>query len=95
MNFSVVNTAERNGELVAHLASKRRMLGKPNMMRIRRLPPTDEASSPGNELNVFLVTKAARLGYGENGLVEARWPGALRWRPLSAAERRGGITCRG
>ncbi len=79
MNFAVVNTAERNDELVAHLASKRRMLGKPNMMRIRRQPPTDKAGLPGNELNVFLVAKAARLRYGENGLIEASWPRALCW----------------
>ena len=78
MNFSMVNTAERNGELVAHLASKRRVLGKPNMVRIRRLPPTDKAGLPGNEPNVFLVTKAARLRYGEEGLIETSWLQALR-----------------
>jgi hypothetical protein len=85
MNFAVVNAAERNGELAAHPASKRRMLGKPNMMRIRRLPPTDKAGLPRNEPYVFLVAKAARLRYGENGLIEASWPQALRWHSLSAA----------
>jgi hypothetical protein len=89
MNFAVVNTAERNRELVAHLASKRRVLGKPNMMRIRRLPPTDKTGLPGNELDVFPVTKAARLRYGENGLIEPSRPGALCWRSLNAGRHDG------
>ena len=88
MNSAVVNPAERNRELVAHLPPERRLLGRPNMMRIRGLPRTDKAGLPGNEPNVFLVPKAARLRYGEDGLVEASWPRALPGRSLGASGRR-------
>jgi hypothetical protein len=62
MELAVVTTAERDRELVAHLASERPVLGKAQVVSVRRAPSTDEAGLLGDELNVDLVAHPARLG---------------------------------
>jgi hypothetical protein len=62
VEFAVMTTAKRNRELVAHLASERPMLGKAQVVSVRRVPSTDEAGLLGDELNVDLVPHPARLG---------------------------------
>ena len=58
----MVNTAERDRELVADLASKRLMLGKPQVVRISRLAATDQAWLFADELDMSFVAHPARLG---------------------------------
>ncbi len=71
VNFTMVTAAERDGELIADLASQRPKLGKANMVRIRRLPSTDQAGLPRDELQVIFVASSARLGEGQRALVDA------------------------
>ena len=47
-------------------------MGKPQVMRIGRLPAADEARLRGNEPQMSLVTQPLRLGDGENALVDPR-----------------------
>ena len=43
MQLTVMAAAERNGELIADFKADGSGLGKPQVMRIRGLPPADEA----------------------------------------------------
>jgi hypothetical protein len=43
MQLAMVAAAERNGELVTDFETQGARLGKPQMMRIGRLPVADEA----------------------------------------------------
>ena len=43
VNFAMMNTAERDGELIADFEAQGSRLGKPQVMRIGRLPAADEA----------------------------------------------------
>ncbi len=71
VNFSMVTSAERDGELVADLAPECPKLGKANMVRIRRLSSTDQAGLRRDELRVLFVANTARLGEGQDPLVDA------------------------
>ena len=54
VRLAMMAAAQRDGEIVAHLAPKRTMLRKPNVMRIRRLAPTNQAGLLGHEFAVVL-----------------------------------------
>ena len=71
MNFSVMSTAQRHGELVADLATKRARLHEGEMMGVRGLPTTDQAGLERHELEVPLVAVAPRFTDGEQALVDA------------------------
>ena len=73
MSLAVVATAERHRELVADLAPERRMLGKPEVMSVRRLAATDEAWLLANEFQMGPVTHPARLRNRESTLIDAGW----------------------
>jgi hypothetical protein len=73
VNFAVVATAERHRELVAYLAPERGMLGKAEVMSVRRLAATEEAWLLGNESHMSLVAHPARLRNRESTLIDAGW----------------------
>ena len=62
MNFAMVSAAERYRELVAHLAAKRPILGKAQMMRIGRRAAADQTWLLGHEPHVFAVAYPAWFG---------------------------------
>jgi hypothetical protein len=43
VNLAMMSTAERDGELIADFEAQGSRLGKPQVMRIGRLPAADEA----------------------------------------------------
>ena len=49
------------------------MLGKPEVMSVRRLAATDEAWLFGNELQMGPVAHPARLRNRESTLIDAGW----------------------
>src|SRR5215831_10343008 len=61
MKLTVVDPANRHGELVAHSASKRARLGKREVMRIRRRTAAHKASLLLHELPVVLIAQAHRF----------------------------------
>jgi hypothetical protein len=60
--------AQRHDELIADLAAERAVLREAQMMGIRGPAAANQARLFGHELDVFLVTKAARLGMGQSAL---------------------------
>ena len=71
MDLAVVATAQRHGELIAHFSPERAVLREPQMMGIGGPAAADQARLFGHELDVGLVTKAARLGMDQLALVDA------------------------
>jgi hypothetical protein len=71
MNGSVVRPAERDSELVAHLAAERAWLHEAEVMGIGWLATADQAGLGGDEPKVLLVAIAPRLGDGQDALVDA------------------------
>ena len=72
MQLPMMTAAEGYGELVADFEAEGPGLGKPQVMRIGRLPATDEAGLRGNEPQMGLVTQPLGLGDGEKALVDLR-----------------------
>ena len=70
MQLPMMATAERYGELVADFEAECPWLGKPQVMRIGRLPAADETWLRGNEPQMGFVTQPLGLGDGENALVD-------------------------
>jgi hypothetical protein len=62
VDLTMMDTAKRDRELVADLAPERRMLGKPEMVRVSRPPATDQARLFADELDMRFVADPARLG---------------------------------
>ena len=62
MHFAMMAAAERHGKFVAHLAAKRPMLGKAQMMRIGGCAAANEAGLLDDEPNVLTVAYPAWLG---------------------------------
>ena len=58
----MMSAAERHGKLIAHLAAKRQILNKAQMMRIRGQAATNEAWLFGDKSDVFAVADPAWLG---------------------------------
>ncbi len=73
MQLPMMTAAERHGELVADFETERSGLGKPQVMRIGRLPAADQAGLRGNEPQMGFVTQPLGLGDGEKALVDLRW----------------------
>ena len=69
MQLAVMTAAEGYSELVADFETQRPWLGKPQVMRIGRLPAADQARLRGDEPQIGLVTQPLGLGDGENALV--------------------------
>jgi hypothetical protein len=53
---------QRHDKFVTHLASERRVLCEPQVVRIRGPTATDQAGLLGNEFDVGFVPKPTRLG---------------------------------
>jgi len=72
MHFAVMDAAERNSELVAHLAAERTRLHEPQVMRIGVFSPTHKTRLLGNESQMFLVAMATRLHNRKSAFVDTR-----------------------
>ena len=70
MSCTVMNTAERNRELIARLATKRPGLHEPQMMRIRGLTGAQEARLEGNVAKMLLIAVATWRANREHALVD-------------------------
>ena len=73
MQLAMMTAAERYGEFVADFETQGSGLGKPQMMRIGRLPAADQTGLRGNKPQVGFVTKTPRLRDGQNALIDLRW----------------------
>jgi hypothetical protein len=71
MDLTVVASAQRHGELITHFSPERVMLREPQMMGIGGPTVANQKRLYGHELDVGLVTKAARLGMDQLALVDA------------------------
>ena len=56
VQLAMMSPAQRHGELVTNLLSHRTALSKAQMVRIRRLAPTNKTSFLGNQSEVFSIT---------------------------------------
>ena len=70
VRLAMVHPAQRHGEFVADLAAECARRGKPQMMRIGRLPAADQAGLPAHELQMLLVAMEHGFGDGEPALGE-------------------------
>ena len=71
MDLVVMASAQRYGEFIARLATKRAMLGKAQMMGICGHAAADQAWLLGYEPDVVFVADPAWLGAGQLALVDA------------------------
>jgi hypothetical protein len=72
VDLTMVDTAKRDRELVARLAPKGRMLGKPEVVRVRRPAATDQARMFADKLDMRFVADPARLGPRQGTLIDCR-----------------------
>ena len=70
MNFAVVATAERDGELVADLTPQGAWLRKPKMMGVRRPSSADQARAPSDIFNVLTIPNSPRFRERKRPLVD-------------------------
>ena len=66
VQLPMMPATKRHCELIAHLETNGSRLRKPQVMRIGRLPATDEARLRGNEFQVCLVAQS--FGFGDRKL---------------------------
>jgi hypothetical protein len=71
MHRPVMAAAERDRELIAHLAAERTRLGKSDVVRVRGLAATDETRLLGDIAQMLPVAIAPRGGDRENALIDA------------------------
>src|SRR6516164_7626503 len=71
MELAMVQPADGKGELVADLASHRPLLGKFEVMGIRRAPAADETRLRGHEPEMVAIAFAYRLADGKDPLARA------------------------
>ena len=57
----MMDAAQWNSELVAHLSAHGARLGEPDVVRLAWLPAADGASLRGDKAQVLLVPEAAQL----------------------------------
>ena len=69
----MMTAAERYGEFVADFETQGSGLGKPQVMRIGRLPAADQAGLRGHKSQMGFVTQPFGLGDGEKALIDLRW----------------------
>jgi hypothetical protein len=60
VDLAMVNPAERHRKFVAHPAPERRILGKPEVVRVSRLAATDQTWLAANEFHMSFVAQPAR-----------------------------------
>ena len=77
MQLPVMPAAERHRELIADLETDCPGLGKPQVMRIARLPATDQARLQSDKLQMRFVTQPLRFCEDELALVDPGWDGAI------------------
>jgi hypothetical protein len=65
VKFAVMDTAERYGEFIAHLAPHGARLCEAEMVRIRRASSADQAGLRGDEGPMILVSFAPGLAKGQ------------------------------
>src|SRR3974377_2305007 len=70
MQLTVMTSAERNGEFIAHLQPDGSGLGETQVMRVRRRPATDEAGLRGDELEMGFVAQPLGLSEGKKVFVD-------------------------
>src|SRR5262249_15268279 len=70
VQLSMMSAAERHGEFIARLETNGPGLCKPQVMRVRGVPSTDEARLGGNKFKVCLVSQPLGLGERELALVD-------------------------
>jgi hypothetical protein len=71
MDLAMVSAAERDGELVADLATERPALCEAEVVGVGRLPSADQAGLLRDVTEVIAVADTPRLGEGECGFVDA------------------------
>ena len=69
VHLAMMAAAQRDDELIAHLAPERTMLCKAKMMGICRASSANQTGLFGHEFNVGPVPKPARLRNGEQAFV--------------------------
>jgi hypothetical protein len=70
VKFAMMPTAERDGELVADLASKRSGLGKAQVMGVTGLATADKTGLLRHMADVVTIADPARLGEWQKTLVD-------------------------
>ena len=85
MDLTVVAAAQRHGELITHFSRERAVLREPQMMGIGWNAAANQARLFGHELDVVLVTKAARLRMRSAGSCRCPWQRMLPRRVLGTA----------
>lgn len=70
MHFAVVGAAQRHGEFIAHLAAKRTQLREAQMVRIRRMPPADQARLFDHVSDMLAVADAPWLRERQNAFID-------------------------
>ncbi len=70
MNFTMMAAAQRDGELVAHLAAQSPVLRKAQVMSVGRLAAANETGMLGNEPDMLAIAKPTWFGEGEGALVD-------------------------
>src|SRR5579871_6015232 len=71
VQFTMVQPADGNGEFVADLPPHRPLLGKFDVMGVRRAPPTDEARLRGHKSQMVAIALAYRLADGKDPVAGA------------------------
>jgi hypothetical protein len=72
MDLTMVPAAERDRELIAHLAAECTALGEAKVVRIRGHATAEQAGLPGDEPHVLSVSDAPRFRKGQGRLVDPR-----------------------
>ena len=72
MQLAMMTAAEGYSELVADFEAECPWLGKPQVMRIGRLPAADETWLRGDEPQMGFVTQPLGLGDGKKTFVNLR-----------------------
>jgi hypothetical protein len=71
VDLAMVCSAQRDSEVITHLAAERPRLGEGQVVRIGGLPATKDASVRGNEFQMRLVAVASRFADRKYTLVDA------------------------
>ena len=77
VDLAMVSAAERDGELIADLATKCPPLRKPQMMGIRGLAAADQARLLGHLSDMLPVPNPAGFWKGQGALVYPSGPGSI------------------
>jgi len=72
VDLTVVTSTQRNGEFIAHLATKRAVLRKSQVMGVGGLPATNQASLLSNRSDVIPVTNSPLLRQSQLALINLR-----------------------